>query len=151
LIKPSKEKDWASILQHTTRLIDCDLSFWVPGYTHPYTGPNIVLLSLEVLLLRGPNGIGAMTGLLAIFVLPALLRLETPESFLVSPSVPNSLDSLSSLISRRGCKIQEIQINERPPNRTFSPSVPEVEYRAAFPSIPKFSFEYDAPDSDSDY
>jgi hypothetical protein len=142
-IEPSK---WASILQHTTRLVDCNQSFWVMSDTHPHTGPNIVLPSLEVLLLRSDPESGAVTGLLATLVVPALLRLEIPESFLASDIGSNHLDSLTSFISTSDCKIQEIHITKRPSRLRFL----ESEYRAAFPSVPKFSFDYDESDDNDD-
>jgi hypothetical protein len=147
-IKPSKEKEWASILQHTTRLVHCDLSFWVSGYTHLHTGPSIILPLLEVLLLSNPVGVGAMKGLLATFVVPALLRLEIPESFLGSDIGSDPLDSLTSFISTSDCKIQEILITKRPSRLRFPES--EDKYRAAFPSVPKFSFEYNESDDEDD-
>ncbi|KAJ7860603.1 hypothetical protein B0H14DRAFT_3863718 [Mycena olivaceomarginata] len=145
-IDPQNER--ASILQHTTRLVHCDLSFWVSGYTHLHTGPSITLPSLEVLLLSNPVGVGAMKGLLATFVVPALLRLEIPESFLGSDIGSDPLDSLTSFISTSDCKIQEILITKRPSRLRFPES--EDEYRAAFPSVPKFSFEYNESDDDDD-
>jgi hypothetical protein len=142
------QKEWASILQHATRLVHCDLSFWVSGYAHTHTGPSIILPSLEVLLLSNPDDVGAITGLLATFVVPALLRLEIPESFLGSDIGPDPLDSLTSFISTSDCKIQEILITKRPSRLRF----PESEYkcRAAFPSVLKFSFEYNESDDEDD-
>ncbi|KAJ7812238.1 hypothetical protein B0H14DRAFT_2857315, partial [Mycena olivaceomarginata] len=128
------QKEWASILQHATRLVHCD--------------PDIILPSLEVLLLSNPDDVGAITGLLATFVVPALLRLEIPESFLGSDIGPDPLDSLTSFISTSDCKIQEILITKRPSRLCFPES--EDKYRAAFPSVPKFSFEYNESDDEDD-
>ncbi|KAJ7679706.1 hypothetical protein B0H14DRAFT_3908358 [Mycena olivaceomarginata] len=137
-----------AVLRHTTRLVHCDLSFWVSGYTYLHTGPSIILPSLEVLLLSNPVVGGAMKRLLATFVVPALLRLEIPESFLASDLGSDPLDSLTSFISTSDCKIQEILITKRPSRLRFPES--EDKYRAAFPSVPKFSFEYNESDDEDD-
>jgi hypothetical protein len=112
----------------------------------------MTLPSLESLLLsKIVQAAGAVTGLLTAFVVPALLRFEVPESFLLSAFGSNPLDLLRSFISTPDCKIQEICITGYLSRICFP--VSESEYCAAFPSVPKFSFDYDESDDDgnSDY
>jgi hypothetical protein len=67
---------------------------------------------------------------LETLIVPTLQRLAVPESFLG----PKPIDSLTSFISKSGCKLQQVRI-------TGERTVTKNSYRRAFPSIPEFAFD----------
>ncbi|KAJ7719984.1 hypothetical protein B0H14DRAFT_3521094 [Mycena olivaceomarginata] len=67
--------------------------------------PDITLLSLRSLTLTGR----LVTGYLETLVVPALHDLEIPESFIA----PNSIDTLTSFMSKSHCKLQRLCITRR--------------------------------------
>jgi hypothetical protein len=67
--------------------------------------PDITLVSLRSLTLTGR----LVTGYLETLVVPALHDLEIPESFIA----PNSIDTLTSFMSKSHCKLQRLCITRR--------------------------------------
>ncbi|KAF7343914.1 F-box domain-containing protein [Mycena venus] len=115
------------ILQQTASLVHCHLYLWVFDDSEVFDPPNITLPCLESLSFN-PN-CDSVTEFLECFIVPALLTLEIPESFLGSAPI----QSLESFISKSGCSLQDVCI-------TGARRVHEDSYRTAFPSIPNFSF-----------
>jgi hypothetical protein len=76
---------------------------------------------------------------LRTLIVPALCSLEIPEQFLG----PNPIESLAALISKSGCKLEEVEI-------TGPRSVLESSYLEAFPSIPRFLFRDEQSSGESD-
>ncbi|KAF7342111.1 F-box domain-containing protein [Mycena venus] len=118
------------ILQHTSHLLRCELILCTGNRDNL---PDVVLPRLQTLALL-EEAIEYIIGYLDTFIVPALRRLKIAERFLGQ----NPIESLSSFLSKSGCKPQKIWIlAQRSGNRT----VAEEAYRAAFPSIPEFSFD----------
>ncbi|KAJ6554274.1 hypothetical protein B0H19DRAFT_144141 [Mycena capillaripes] len=118
----------APVLQQTGNLVHCKLHLGsnrddddLPAIALPY-------LESLTLILMNPRA-QAETKFLATFIVPALRHLDIWEGFLL----PNAIASLTSFISKPGCKLRQVHI-EGPR------SVPEDSYRQAFPLIPKISF-----------
>jgi hypothetical protein len=75
---------------------------------------------------------GLETNYLDTFILPELIDLKIPGRLLGS----NPIDSLTSFISKSGCKLQVVRI-------TGETSVGEDSYLEAFPKIQIFFFNDD--------
>jgi hypothetical protein len=69
-------------------------------------------------------------GYLETLIVPTLQNLAVPESFLG----PKPIVSLTSFISKAGCKLQQVRI-------TGERTTIKNSYRWAFPSIPEFAFD----------
>jgi hypothetical protein len=135
------------VLQKTLNLVHCELEVYFDSVNvHP--GPDIPLPYLESLVISELDS--PVTDFLTTFIVPALRHLEIPEDFIE----PDPIQSLTGLISKSGCKLEEVHI-------TGQRLLPQDSYRQAFPSIRHFSFDNeddssncDAPDvednSDSD-
>ncbi|KAJ7641198.1 hypothetical protein FB45DRAFT_1124739 [Roridomyces roridus] len=109
-------------------LIHCDAG------EPPQNGVNLARLETLVIVDDPPEG-GTSSRLLDMFTVPALHSLCISGELLGS----DPISSLNLLISRSGCKLQQVLVTGE------SPNVPEKFFRAAFPSIPKIAFdsEYD--------
>ncbi|KAJ6581940.1 hypothetical protein B0H19DRAFT_1370134 [Mycena capillaripes] len=123
------------ILQQTSHLIHCELSFSGRHYDSVGSLPDITLPCLESLTLKWEFNF--LIGYLNTFIVPALRSLQLPEQLLT----PNPIDSLRSFISKSGCKLREVRI-------TGERLITDETYREAFPSIPKFDDK--DPDAESD-
>ncbi|KAJ6589246.1 hypothetical protein B0H19DRAFT_234246 [Mycena capillaripes] len=113
-------------LQQASNLVHCELRLCFSGPIDQL--PDITLSSLESLTFADALS-GPPIRYLETFILPALCRLEIPERFLG----PNPITSLTSFVSKSGCKLKDLCIRG---NR----SVARESYRAAFSSILRFSF-----------
>ncbi|KAF8178165.1 hypothetical protein K438DRAFT_1280909 [Mycena galopus ATCC 62051] len=121
-----------AILQQTGRLVHCTLE--LPRMNHSeFIGMNSTLQCLESLTLRNTyiNDAGIAAAFFAALAVPALHRLEFEERLFK----PDRIHWLASFIAACNCK--EIRITECVSPRFVS----NDNLRAAFPSVPKFSFE----------
>ncbi|KAJ7659252.1 hypothetical protein DFH06DRAFT_1327079 [Mycena polygramma] len=127
-------EEWVPILQQTVNLVHCSMELSFGGSRDPPA--DIRLMCLESLTLEVQE---PMHGCLETLILPALCRLEVPESFLD----PNPIETLGSFISKSGCtKLHEVRITE-------ARQVAMDSYWQAFPSIANFFFEYEDEEEDS--
>jgi hypothetical protein len=127
-----------SILKQTLSLVECDVKVWFETRNHQ-PGPDITLPRLESFKVTSGNPPNDLeTSYLETFIFPALIYLKIAGRLLGS----NPIDSLTSFISKSGCKLQVVRI-------TGETSVAEDSYRTAIPSIPRLRFG-DDEDSDSD-
>ncbi|KAJ7879481.1 hypothetical protein B0H14DRAFT_2708768 [Mycena olivaceomarginata] len=113
------------ILQQAANLTHCELELLDEGFGPGFHGTNVgdvTLLFLGSLTLKDRNS-DINDNYLQTFVAPALCSLEIPEGLLGS----NPIDSLSSFISKSGCKLRRVQIIDR--------TELESSYHTAFPSI----------------
>ncbi|KAJ6554276.1 hypothetical protein B0H19DRAFT_1377220 [Mycena capillaripes] len=121
------------VLQQTGNLIHCSLHLWTDEEDVDLPAIALPCLDSLALMIISPDSevdaVGSETDFLSSFIAPALRHLEFREIFLG----PNPIASLTSCISKSGCKLQQVHI-EGPR------SVPEDSYRKTFPSIPNFSF-----------
>ncbi|KAJ6463607.1 hypothetical protein C8R47DRAFT_80795 [Mycena vitilis] len=133
-------EEWVPLLQQTVNLVHCNLELancqGLGGFNDQPA--DIRLLCLESLTFTIE---GEVDSCLETFVVPALHRLEVPESFLE----PHPIETLSSFISKSACKLHKVRI-------TGARKVPMDSYRKTFSSIPDLSFECEdtADDSDSE-
>lgn len=112
------------ILQQTSNLVHCTLDLW-PGGSESL--PDITLACLESLTFSAMDADPPVTGYLNTFIVPTLCSLQIEEQCLgLDP-----FGSLTSFISKSGCKPQQLCITGR---RTIT----RRSFRKAFPSIPKF-------------
>ncbi|KAJ7868858.1 hypothetical protein B0H13DRAFT_2063884 [Mycena leptocephala] len=124
--------DCLPILKQASNLVHCTLHVWdgddsdQPG---PITLPHLKSLTLRNLGNPGRPRDAESVQYLDAFITPALCSLEIPERFFRS----DPINSLTSYISKSGCKLQDVHI-------TGQTSVPEDSYRNGFPSIPEFYF-----------
>ncbi|KAJ7188827.1 hypothetical protein C8R46DRAFT_30773 [Mycena filopes] len=115
------------VLQRTPYLVHCSLALMDEGQVD--AGAQVSLSHLRSLTMPEWEEDYPATGYLETFVVPALSRLEVPESFLgVDP-----IGCLRSFIQNSGCKLQNVVITGD--DVAFINS-----YQSAFPSIPNFSF-----------
>ncbi|KAJ7660392.1 hypothetical protein DFH06DRAFT_1472411 [Mycena polygramma] len=122
-----------SILAETSNLVHCELLLWNDGSDEPT--PDITLPCLESLTF--PREGDPVTGFQHLFVVPALRKLEIQEEFLgLDP-----IDSLATFILKSGCKLQEVHMHSSGTIGTTPGLLPAEAYSAAFPLIPKFSFD----------
>jgi hypothetical protein len=119
------------VLEQTINLVHCELI--ICGWDLIYH--DIKLGCLESLTLAEFDHGDPVVDYLDTLILPALRSLQVPDTFLTSGPTPSDpIVTLTSFISKSGCKLQEVLIaGER--------SIPKDAYRKAFPSIPKFSFD----------
>jgi hypothetical protein len=125
------------ILLQTSSLVHCKLELFDSTNNQPR--PDITRPCLESLTLINPRRESAID-FLGTLIVPALRSLKIPEIFLYHM---NPIQSLTALISKSGCKLEEVQI-------TGPRSVPESSYLKAFPSIPRFSFSDEEISGESD-
>ncbi|KAJ7932351.1 hypothetical protein B0H13DRAFT_1701263 [Mycena leptocephala] len=126
------------VLQKTSNLTRCELEVFFDR-ENDRPGPDITLPYLESLSID-QCGATPVTDFLETFIVPALRRLKIPEEFLG----PSPLDSLAGFISKSGCKLEEVYIS------SDQRLLRQDSYCQAFPSIHKFSFDYEEESSDSD-
>jgi hypothetical protein len=116
------------ILQQAPNLVQCELNLFYDPDEDDQPKADITLSCLESLAL-GNLDFGPVVGYLQNFITPTLVRLQIPEIYLGE----HPTDSLMSFISKSDCKLQEMCVTGRR-------SVTKDLYRAAFPSIPKLTF-----------
>jgi hypothetical protein len=115
------------VLQRTPNLVHCELELY-HGFPHHQLA-DITFPCLEYLTLKDPGG-ESVRGYLETLIVPTLRNLAVAESFLQ----PSPIESLTSFISKSGCKLQQVRITD---DRT----VAKNSYRRAFPLIPEFAFD----------
>ncbi|KAJ7859512.1 hypothetical protein B0H14DRAFT_629186 [Mycena olivaceomarginata] len=93
-------RECVPVLQHASNLVHCELNL----VNESVDTPDITLPSLQSLTLTGRS----VTGYLETLIVPALLELEIPESFLG----PNSIDTLTSFMSKSRCKLRALCITQ---------------------------------------
>ncbi|KAK7036097.1 hypothetical protein R3P38DRAFT_615459 [Favolaschia claudopus] len=136
------------ILQKTPRLVHCDL--WLRGEDYESGFIDIHLPCLESLVLFHSGRFLPVArphpGLLDLFRVPALARLEISEYFLE----PKPFETLRSFISTSASNLRHITITCR--TNESSKMRSEASFRKAFPNILEFSFEFedDAAETDSE-
>jgi hypothetical protein len=116
----------APLLKQTPNLVHCELGLLLDD--HDMDGAEIQLPCLESLTLK--NKYQSMTDYLYAFFVPALRSLQVTERFLGT----NPIEALTLFISKSGCQLQELSIMGE-----ISVIKDLLEYRRAFPSIPKLS------------
>ncbi|KAJ7653700.1 hypothetical protein DFH06DRAFT_1299249 [Mycena polygramma] len=124
------------VLQQTSCLVHCKLvlqTLWTSGSGGPdITLPNITLPCLQSLVLYAVKEVyGPTAAFFGTFITPALLSLDIAEAFL--GRIP--MNTLASFIERSGCQLEEVSIYFLIRTRARL----EMDFRAAFPSIPKFT------------
>ncbi|KAJ6451678.1 hypothetical protein C8R47DRAFT_1229762 [Mycena vitilis] len=130
-----------TVLRRVPNVVHCEL--WIVSDAAGHGAfAEISLLRLESLLMHDYDD-EPTTGFLAAFMTPALRRLQIAESILG----PNPTDGLRGFISKSGCRLQEIAITGH-----ISVHKVLVEYRRAFPAIPKLSLHgwYSGGDSEGE-
>ncbi|KAF7335598.1 F-box domain-containing protein [Mycena venus] len=121
-------RECVPILQQTPNLMYCKLDLVLDP--EPDVLPEVRLPLLESLILNDDGE--PILGYLDTFVVPALRHLEIPELELGK----NPTDTLSSFVSKSGCKLQDLRITG------LLSIIRDVrEYRRAFPSISKLSLD----------
>ncbi|KAJ7655838.1 hypothetical protein DFH06DRAFT_484201 [Mycena polygramma] len=120
-------EDCPPVLRRASNLVYCELRLCCI-YPHAIPLPDVTLPCLESLVFWDPVG-SPTPRYLETFVVPALRRLVVPERFLQ----PNPIGSLTSFISKSGCKLKDVCI-------TGDGLVASSSYRQACPSI-DFSFQ----------
>jgi len=116
------------ILQQATNLVHLQLDLCACEADDHLS--DLKLPHLESLCCNDMDDNDPMAVYLDAFIVPALLSLEVTESLLQ----PDPINSLTSFITKSGCKLRQVRISgER--------SVRKESYHGAFPSIPKFSFD----------
>jgi hypothetical protein len=113
------------ILQQTSNVVHCKLELFSDD--PPDHDADIALPYLESLIIDTDED--WVTGHFNTFTTPSLRSLEISEQFLG----PNPIVSLTSFVSKSGCKLQDVTIAGQ---RFVSKNV----YQETFPSIPTFSF-----------
>ncbi|KAF7376867.1 F-box domain-containing protein [Mycena sanguinolenta] len=120
------------ILAQTLNLVRCIVDLIGGSEMDGLTTGKVDLPFLESLVLREDSDMGQTLTeeFLDLFVVPALSSLDAEPIFLQE----DPISRLQSLISRSGCRLQEVCIRGRL-STTFG-----NKFRQAFPSIPTFSF-----------
>ncbi|KAJ7659293.1 hypothetical protein DFH06DRAFT_1327119 [Mycena polygramma] len=120
------------ILLEVSNLVYCELTL---RYADTLDLPrcNISLPHLESLVLVSSVYSWLPLPYLLCFVAPALRRLQLPEDGSREADRSDAIDVLNSFISMSGCKLEELRITGRC-------QTPSDMYIAAFPAIPKISF-----------
>ncbi|KAJ7908969.1 hypothetical protein B0H13DRAFT_2330822 [Mycena leptocephala] len=127
------------VIAQTPNLVRCVLEVCFEPDDHQLPGPDIALLRLESFELSFDDPPDDLeTSYLETFIFPALINLKIAARLLGS----NPIDSLTSFISKSGCKLQEVRI-------IGETSVAEGSYLEAFPTIQIFFFT-DDEDSEVD-
>ncbi|KAJ7629800.1 hypothetical protein DFH06DRAFT_1225425 [Mycena polygramma] len=118
--------DCVPILLQAQNLVHCDLDLFVDIFSGQ-PRPDIALPYLESLVITFANYTErSVTNFLPTFIIPALRNLTVSEGFLS----PDPIDSLRALISKSGCRLEELRIRgER--------LLPKKSYRKAFPLLCK--------------
>ncbi|KAJ7629804.1 hypothetical protein DFH06DRAFT_710177 [Mycena polygramma] len=121
--------DCVPILSQAHNLVHCELDFFFDAFgVEPRR--DIKLPYLESLVIKLTEfGKPPMTDFLPLLIIPALRNLTIPEGFLA----PNPIDSLTALISKSGCRLEELQL-------TGERLLPKKSYRQAFPLLRKLVF-----------
>ncbi|KAJ7896038.1 hypothetical protein B0H14DRAFT_2495581 [Mycena olivaceomarginata] len=119
-------KECVPILRHTLNLVYCKLELIEDGEDDGVTPPDIIPSSLRSLTL---DGNGSVSRFLKSLLVPALHNLQIAESCLGS----NTIDTLTSFLSKSRCQLQELCI-------AYRTRVSEESYRKTFPLM-KVSFE----------
>ncbi|KAF7334441.1 F-box domain-containing protein [Mycena venus] len=120
------------VLRQTSNLVHCEIQLYFP-LLHPNDVLDVITFPfLESLIFKDPGSSSTPTDInpLEVFITPALYNLDIPERFLGEKPI----ESLTSFISKSGCNLQDLRI-------TGKGSVLKGSYRAAFPSIRRFSFD----------
>ncbi|KAJ7186638.1 hypothetical protein C8R46DRAFT_1057619, partial [Mycena filopes] len=121
-------QECSPLLVQTCNLVHCRL--YLLNINHRVVFPHVSLPHLETLTMMAKGrGTYPVLGYLDNFVLPALLTLQIPESFLG----PEPIEYLRSFISTSDCQLRDVVITGDEIKFIHS-------YREAFPSIDKFSF-----------
>ncbi|KAJ7164509.1 hypothetical protein C8R46DRAFT_1099744 [Mycena filopes] len=119
-------EECSPLLVQTCNLVHCRL--YLVDYDPSVPLPRVSLPYLQTLTMMA-QGTDPVVGYLDTFVVPALLTLQVPESFLG----PNPIERLSSFIATSGCKLQDVVIT--------GDEIKSIDsYRGAFPSVDRFSF-----------
>ncbi|KAF7376864.1 F-box domain-containing protein [Mycena sanguinolenta] len=133
------------ILAQTLNLVRCVVSLDGEPELDGLTPGKVDLPFLESLVLRdnAETYQTATEEFLDLFVVPALSTLDVDEIFLREDLIAR----LQSLISRSGCRLQEVCIRGRLATTVGS------RFRQAFPSIPTFSFPvaYEGKSDEDEY
>ncbi|KAJ7493154.1 hypothetical protein B0H11DRAFT_2005143 [Mycena galericulata] len=127
----------SKMLGYMPNLIYCKLELFGSnsGLKHQHLAYLQTLIVLEELgFYTGHH----MTGFLASLTLPALRKLQIPESFLS----PDPVDALVAFVSRSGCNLEDVCITGL--------KVSVSEYRRALPSVPTLVAEYQRDDDEDD-
>ncbi|KAJ7659324.1 hypothetical protein DFH06DRAFT_439329 [Mycena polygramma] len=115
-----------TVLKQTSNLVHCHLilatSFWDAEI------PDITLPCLETFYLENWLEDDREISYLDHFIVPSLRTLELPEDFLGTDPIA----ALASLVSRSGCRLQEVCIYG-------PPSITEQQCRQAVPTVSKWS------------
>ncbi|KAJ6588199.1 hypothetical protein B0H19DRAFT_1366871 [Mycena capillaripes] len=102
------------VLAKAPNLVYCSLEMTWADYTG-YTGPVVTLSSLETFILSGALPQDTSWKFIDALTLPALRRFQVPEPVLQE----DPLTTLSSLIARSGCSVQELCITETTISRAY--------------------------------
>ncbi|KAJ6560191.1 hypothetical protein B0H19DRAFT_1146763 [Mycena capillaripes] len=134
-------------LQQTRNLVQFEVQL-IPHRENESDPIDTVTVSrLESLTLRHPptvlHPVSRQWNYLKFFITPALRRLKLSEGFLGTTPI----DALAAFISTSGSELQDVCVTEKKYQRR---KVPTPSYRAAFPTLPIFSFER-VFDSDGDW
>ncbi|KAJ6463590.1 hypothetical protein C8R47DRAFT_80294 [Mycena vitilis] len=129
-------RDWVPILRQTWNLVECRLGVtYDAGAGRPWT--DVTILSLESLTLTVDDN-QTVDGYMESFIVPALRRLDVPESLLRH----NPIETLTVFISKSGCKLQHLYI---------AGAISAMRsYRQAFPSITHVFSQHDDRDSEEE-
>ncbi|KAJ7356433.1 hypothetical protein DFH08DRAFT_849021 [Mycena albidolilacea] len=135
--------EYVAALRQASRLVHCELNISFDEEDSSTEAPlehGIDLLHLESLALSPTPLSLPWLGWLQDFITPALRSLRVAEKSLM----PEPVDTLSSFISKSGCKLQKLRV-------TGTRTVSKGSYRKAFPSI-QLSFDSNEEiDSHSDW
>ncbi|KAJ7704548.1 hypothetical protein B0H17DRAFT_1193755 [Mycena rosella] len=125
------------VLRYAANLVFCQASFYDLGVGQQ-PRKDVVLPSLETLILSKSSRSNPRLGGLVLLTLPALRRLQVAEPFLQ----PDPISTLVSLVSKSGCILQELCITHSHLSRDM--------YQTALPSVASFIFngqlDIDDPD-----
>ncbi|KAF7336756.1 F-box domain-containing protein [Mycena venus] len=119
---------YTPVLKQTFNLVHCEL---ILGDEEEIPETDIHLPRLECLTIA-PYYVHSdplSTGFLQSFIVPALCRLQVPETFLA----PDPIAELMAFIPKSQCTLKELRI-------TGERSLSRYSYRKAFPSIPDITF-----------
>ncbi|KAJ7700315.1 hypothetical protein B0H17DRAFT_1128738 [Mycena rosella] len=116
------EREFTHVLSQAVNLVFCQFTIYDLGIEQQ-PRRDVVLPSLETLILSEFLHSNPLLKSLELLTLPALRRLQIAEPFLQ----PDPIGTLVSLVSRSGCILQELCIT--------SSSLPGDMYRTALPSV----------------
>ncbi|KAJ6481884.1 hypothetical protein C8R45DRAFT_871897 [Mycena sanguinolenta] len=120
-----------AILKQAKMLVHCTLNLSAyRGSIDPAMNVSLPCLKRLVFVSYGAYS-QSLADFLATLIVPALIELSIPHRFLG----PNPIESMTSLMSNSGCRLQELHIwTEDNLNSLSFRSLPDI-YREAFPSI----------------